>query len=83
MERRTFVHASAAGLLTAAAGQVAMADQKAAVTELYEHRVYSLKPAKQAALDEYLSKAFLPAVRRSGETSFSKSPLRWLAAPRA
>jgi hypothetical protein len=62
MERRTFIGASAATLCTAAAGPAA--DPSAA--ELYELRTYSLKPAKQAALDDYLGKAYLPALKRLG-----------------
>ncbi len=35
-------------------------------SEFYEWRVYSLKQPKQALLDDYLSKALIPAVKRHG-----------------
>lgn len=64
MKRRTFVGASVAALSSAAAALGA--DPKPAAAELYELRTYTLKPAKQPLLDEYLSKAFIPAVTRLG-----------------
>jgi hypothetical protein len=64
MERRTFVGASVATLCSAAAGLTA--DPKPGAPELYELRTYGLKPAKQPVLDEYLSKAYLPAAKRHG-----------------
>ncbi|MCE9562773.1 MAG: NIPSNAP family protein [Planctomycetes bacterium] len=63
MERRTFVGASVATLCSAA---TAGADPKASPPELYELRAYTLKPARRAALDEYLSKAYVPALKRAG-----------------
>jgi hypothetical protein len=64
MERRTFVGASVAAVCSAATP--ASADSKTVSPELYELRCYTLKPAKRAALDEYLSKAYLPALKRLG-----------------
>lgn len=64
MERRAFVGASVAAVCSAASPT--NADSKIASTELYELRSYTLKPAKRAALDEYLSKAYMPALRRFG-----------------
>jgi hypothetical protein len=63
MQRRSFLGASVAGL-TAAAAEPAAAERKGA--DLYELRTYSLKSGKQAVLDTYLSKAFLPALKRLG-----------------
>jgi hypothetical protein len=66
MKRRSFIQTSLAALGAAAAGS-AMADEpKPKTTELYELRVYSLAAAKQPILDKYLSKAFLPALKRYG-----------------
>ena len=64
MERRTFVGASVAAVCSAATA--ASADPKTTSTELYELRSYTLKPAKRNALDEYLSKAYMPALKRLG-----------------
>jgi hypothetical protein len=71
MERRTFMKSSVAGFAAAAAGSAVgergqAADAKAGGPELYELRAYSLKPAKLPMLDDYLSKAYLPAVKRAG-----------------
>jgi hypothetical protein len=65
MERRTFVGASVASLCTAAVPGLA-ADPKPESSEFYQLRTYSLKSAKQPMLDEYLSKAYIPAVKRLG-----------------
>lgn len=62
MERRTFVGASVATLCTATAGLAV--DKNIDSHELYELRTYTLKSAKQPLLDEYLSKAFIPALKR-------------------
>lgn len=64
MERRTFVGASVATLCSASAGL--SADAKPEAPELYELRGYTLKPAKQPILDDYLAKAFIPALKRLG-----------------
>ncbi len=61
MERRTFVGASVAAVCSAT---TASADPKTTSPELYELRSYTLKPAKRAVLDEYLSKAYMPALKR-------------------
>jgi hypothetical protein len=68
MQRRDFLKSSAAACLAtgALAQSNAMAETNAKPREYYELRAYSLKPGKQAELDDYLSKAFIPAVRRLG-----------------
>ncbi len=66
MERRTFVQASLATVCTAAVGESAAADAKSKSAELYELRAYLLKTDKQKLLDDYLSKAFMPALKRFG-----------------
>jgi hypothetical protein len=66
MKRRTFVQASLATACTAAAGQSLAAEAKANASDLYELRTYSLKVDKQKLLDDYLSKAFIPALKRCG-----------------
>ena len=63
MERREFVGASIATLCTASSGLAVPAD---AQRDIYELRTYTLKPDKQPVLDEYLSKALLPALKRMG-----------------
>jgi hypothetical protein len=64
MERRTFVGASVASLCTAAVPGLA-ADAKPEGREMYELRVYSIKPAKKPLLDDYLGKALIPTLKRS------------------
>jgi NIPSNAP len=64
MERRSFMKASVASAL--AAGGVAAADTERKARDHYELRVYSLKPAKLPLLDDYLSKAFIPTLKRYG-----------------
>jgi hypothetical protein len=64
MERRTFVGASVATICSASVGLSAEAKPDAA--ELYELRTYTLKPAKQPVLDEYLGKAFVPTLKKLG-----------------
>jgi hypothetical protein len=66
MKRRSFIRSSLAVLGAAAAGSAAADETKPKTTELYELRVYSLTAAKQPILDKYLSKAFLPALKRYG-----------------
>ena len=66
MERRTFVQASVAGICTAAVGQAAAAEGKPAMREIYEYRVYTLKPGKQPIMDAWLNKALLPSLKRYG-----------------
>lgn len=65
MKRRSFIQMSLATLgttaMTTAAGA---AEQKP--RELYELRVYSLLARKQERLDGYLSRSFLPALKRYG-----------------
>lgn len=63
MERRSFMHASVASALAAAA---TAAEPERTPREHYELRVYSLKPDKLPLLDQYLSKALLPTLKRYG-----------------
>jgi hypothetical protein len=65
MERRSFMQATVSGALAAASAATA-ADPPPKSREHYELRVYSLKPAKLPLLDEYLSKAFIPTLKRYG-----------------
>jgi len=67
MNRRTFLNASlaVAGAATAV-GACAEVSAPAGAREYYELRSYTLKPEKQPLLDEYLSKAFIPAAGRLG-----------------
>jgi hypothetical protein len=66
MKRRTFVQASLASICSATASQSLAADAKLQTADFYELRVYRLKADKQKMLDEYLSKAFIPALKRFG-----------------
>jgi hypothetical protein len=65
MKRRSFIQASVATLGTAAVGATVEAAETRA-RELYELRTYSLKAARQPILDRYLSRAYLPALKRFG-----------------
>jgi hypothetical protein len=64
MERRSFMQASVASALAASSATAADAERK--TCEHYELRVYSLKPAKLPLLDQHLSKAFIPTLKRYG-----------------
>ncbi|QEL20781.1 NIPSNAP family protein [Limnoglobus roseus] len=64
MERRTFVGASLAALGTAATGTAA--EPQPGATDLYEMRAYTLTPTRRPLLDEYLSQAYIPALKRLG-----------------
>lgn len=64
MKRRSFIQMSLATLGATTAAVASSAESKA--RELYELRVYSLPAGKQALLDHYLSKAFLPTLKRYG-----------------
>ncbi len=69
MKRRSFLHSA---LTAAGTSAVATTDASTAAEaghsarDYYELRTYHLKAAKQPALDEYLSKAFVPAMTRLG-----------------
>jgi hypothetical protein len=63
MKRRSFLQATLASVCTAAAAVPARAAEHSE-TPVYELRTYSLKAAKQPVLETYLSKAFLPALKR-------------------
>ncbi len=65
MKRRSFLQTSLAAMTATAAGAAA-AEPGPKTHELYELRAYSLKADKQPTLDNYLSKAFLPALKRLG-----------------
>jgi preprotein translocase subunit Sss1 len=68
MKRRAFLKSSiTAGLIGSPAlkAMAAAAPDAAKPREFYELRTYTLKPAKKPMLDEYLSKAFMPALQRA------------------
>lgn len=66
MHRRTFFQSAA--LATLAAGTTTVrADDKPAAREFYELRTYTLKDdAQRKLVDDYLEKAFIPAMNRLG-----------------
>jgi hypothetical protein len=68
MKRRSFLKSSLAAGLSASAimSRSSAAAEAVGAREYYELRTYSLKPEKQPLLDEYLSKAFIPALTRFG-----------------
>jgi hypothetical protein len=63
MQRRSFIQASLATVCSTSAEAPAAERPDGTV---YELRTYSLKAAKQPLLEAYLSKAFLPALKRFG-----------------
>jgi len=62
MKRRSFIQASLAAAVSAAAVPASAAEHPTG--PVYELRTYSLKAAKQPLLEDYLSKALLPALKR-------------------
>jgi NIPSNAP len=69
MKRRAFVKSSVAACLTGAAAlsrSSSAAEAEPHAREYYELRSYTLKDGKQPLLDDYLSKAFIPALGRFG-----------------
>jgi len=79
MKRRIFLQNTIAACVGASAltGTSADAATTTAGREVYELRVYSLKAAKKPLLDEYLGKAFIPALHRMGAGPvgvFSEAP---------
>lgn len=64
MKRRSFIQMSLATVGASAAGSVSAAEQNG--RDLYELRVYSLPANKLDILNGYLSRAFLPALKRLG-----------------
>src|SRR5579872_1312247 len=64
MKRRSFIQTSLATVCAAAATPAIAAERPGG--PVYELRTYSLKAAKQPLLEAYLSKAFLPALKRLG-----------------
>lgn len=65
MQRRSFIQATLATACTAAAGSSAAAAERQG-SPMFELRIYHLKAAKQPVLEDYLSKAFIPAAKRLG-----------------
>ena len=65
MKRRAFLKTSLAASAVTAATATASAAAKPG-PEYYELRTWTLKAAKQPLLDAYLSRAFIPAVKRLG-----------------
>lgn len=65
MNKRTFLKTSTVAA-AAASTRISAAESDAAKPEFFELRTWQLKTAKQPLLDEYLSKAFIPAVGRAG-----------------
>jgi NIPSNAP len=63
MKRRSFIQTSLATVCSVAAAAPAIAAERPS-GPVYELRTYSLKAAKQPLLEAYLSKAFLPALKR-------------------
>jgi hypothetical protein len=70
MKRRSFIQSSIATLGAAAATSAVTESATHAAelkpAELYELRAYTLKAEKQTILDGYLSRAFIPALKRYG-----------------
>jgi hypothetical protein len=69
MKRRTFVKSSLAACVAGSSvlGRTASsAEAASAAREYYELRAYKLKSGKETLLDNYLSKAFIPALGRYG-----------------
>jgi hypothetical protein len=69
MKRRAFLQHTLTASLAAATLQSstqAASEGTAHGREIYELRTYTLKPGKKPVLDEYLSKAFIPALKRLG-----------------
>jgi hypothetical protein len=74
MNKRTFLKTAAAAAATVRASAI---ERDPARPEFFELRTWTLKTAKQPLLDEYLSKAFIPAVGRAGSGPvgvFSEAP---------
>jgi len=65
MKRRAFLKTSLAASAVSATAATASAAAKPG-PEYYELRTWSLKAARQPLLDAYLSRAFLPALKRLG-----------------
>ncbi|MEP6669871.1 MAG: NIPSNAP family protein [Chthoniobacter sp.] len=69
MKRRAFLQNTLAACLGATALETtahAASDTTAKGRDLYELRIYTLKAAKKPLLDDYLGKAFIPALKRLG-----------------
>jgi len=69
MKRRNFLKNTVAACLGATALEAsasAAPDTAASGRDVYELRTYTLKAAKKPLLDDYLGKAFIPALKRLG-----------------
>jgi hypothetical protein len=68
MKRRDFLNtiAACAGATALESSVQAAPDPRGGSRDVYELRAYSLKPGKGPLLEEYLSKAFIPAMNRLG-----------------
>lgn len=86
MQRRQFLHASAAGGLLTLPGLAAADDAASGGREFFELRSYALRPGKRELLDGYFQRALLPALGRlraesAGvfyENAGSDKPTAWL-----
>jgi hypothetical protein len=67
MKRRSFIKTSLAAFGSSAVAAAATSAAEPTGREFYELRVYSLPDAKQPVLDRYFNKAFIPALKRSGD----------------
>jgi hypothetical protein len=84
MQRRAFLHSTAvAGLAAGTLLRSASADDKpASAREFYELRTYTLKDdAQRKLVDEYLEKAFIPAMNRLGSAAVGVFSEQKLNAP--
>jgi hypothetical protein len=66
MKRRSFIRMSVGAVGSAAVGSAVADEARPKPTEMYELRVWTLPAAKQPALDNYLEKAYIPALKRFG-----------------
>jgi hypothetical protein len=66
MERRSFLQSSFAAVGVAASASATASSAEPSAHPVFELRTYSLKADKVPVLDAYLSKAFIPAVKRLG-----------------
>jgi hypothetical protein len=66
MKRRTFLKAGVAAVGASAVAADEVRGAEPASGELYRLGTIKVRPERQAALDEYLGTAFIPAVKRAG-----------------
>jgi hypothetical protein len=67
MKRRSFIKTSLAAFGSSAVVAAVSSGAEPSGHEFYELRVYTLPAGKQPVLDRYLSQAFIPALKRSGD----------------